>query len=194
MGLHLHLLRTGNGMLLSVSPLHVGRRSNPCQVTAHHRHRRSSGQAQAEAQGGGGPCRSPRAKAVDGPEGIRRDRHRDVCPPGANSNGGSGNNEGGRQEVEEAHRLAASERPLTQPGRGGGKPPSAHQRRGRGAHPRLDRAAWKGFLPTDSAEDPFSKMTGGPSGGTTVLRLRCLIGQGAPLSQHSSRSPASLSK
>ena len=84
-----------------VSPLHVGRRSNPCQVAPHHRHRRSSGKGKLR-------CREGVANAGHHGEVGRRSRGSSARstpvagPPGANSNtteGEAGTTRAGGRQV-----------------------------------------------------------------------------------------------
>src|SRR6185369_17195793 len=103
--------------------------------------------------GGGGRRRSPRRSRSTVPREFGEiDTGR--MPAGGqlkHHSGGSGNSEGGRQGGvggKPASGKTTVNDPLTQPGVGGGKPPSAYQRpRGDGSHSTQP-------APTDSAEDP----------------------------------------
>jgi hypothetical protein len=73
-GSRLYLLRIGNGMRLSIPPLHVGRSSQPVTSPA----QRVSPAREAGPSGAGWwwPLPVATAKSVDGPERVRRDRRR----------------------------------------------------------------------------------------------------------------------
>lgn len=115
-------------------------------------------------QGGGGRRRSPRRRrsTVSGssarPSPV-------ACPLGANSNTteieAATAREGGREGVggQTGRRQGGGQRPPYPAWAGGGKPPSVHpgQHQARSfdsPHPRVDRAARKGLLPTDSVQEP----------------------------------------